>query len=200
MPTQRKMVLTPPRQLPNQESGSAGQTTASRATLWRLVFFLAIFASLQGCYATAKGTWIERVLIDKITVQSAAWIISQVDPSSKVEPVGSRLRSPTGGLNILNGCEGTDILFLLIAAMLVAPQSWRARFLGIVLGVAFIFALNQARVVALFYAFRHDRAIFEILHGTVAPLLLIIATGAFFVVWLNHGSRRPLVARLVSIR
>ena len=159
--------------------------------LWRLVFFLAAFAALQGLYETAKGTWVERLIIDYATVQTAAWLIDTLDPSVGVEPVGPRLRAPGGGLNILNGCEGTEAAFLMIAAMLVAPLSLRARLGGLLAGTLVVFVLNQARVVALFYAFRSDKAVFDMLHGIVAPLLLIVAAAAFFVVWLNRYAVSP---------
>lgn len=157
-----------------------------RAMLWRLALFLVLFASLQGLYGAAKDTWLERLVIDRVTVQTAAWLIDAVDPSVGVEPVGPRLRAPGGGINVLGGCEGTEVVFLMIAAMLVAPLSWRARLIGLLAGTAFVFVLNQARVIALFYAFRADKALFDMLHGIVAPLLLIIAAASFFVVWLQH--------------
>ena len=170
---------------------SAEASGERRAMLWRLVFFLAAFAALQGLYETAKGTWVERLIIDHATVQTAAWLIDTLDPSVGVEPVGPRLRAPGGGLNILNGCEGTETAFLMIAAMLVAPLSLRARLGGLLAGTLVVFVLNQARVVALFYAFRSDKAVFDMLHGIVAPLLLIVAAAAFFVVWLNRYAVSP---------
>jgi exosortase/archaeosortase family protein len=154
--------------------------------LWRLVFFLAVFATLQGLYEAAKGSWVERLVIDHATVQTAAWLIDTVDPSVGVTPAGPRLRAPGGGINILNGCEGTEAVFLMIAAMLVAPLPLRARLGGLLAGTLVVFVLNQARVVALFYAFRSDKAVFDMLHGIVGPLLLIITAAAFFVIWLNR--------------
>lgn len=162
------------------------QSDDRRAMLWRLVFFLAAFASLQGLYEAAKGSWVERLVIDHATVQTAAWLIDTVDPAVGVTPAGPRLRAPGGGINILNGCEGTEAAFLMIAAMLVAPLSLRARLGGLLAGTLVVFVLNQARVVALFYAFRSDKAVFDMLHGVVAPLLLIVAAAAFFVIWLNR--------------
>jgi hypothetical protein len=47
--------------------------------------------------------------------------------------------------------------------------------------------LNQARVIALVLAASHDRALFDLLHGTVLPLVLVAAVGAFFLGWLTLG-------------
>jgi exosortase family protein XrtM len=157
----------------------------NRHLYWRLFAFLAIFVALQSLYDAAKGTWIERFVIDQATVKTAAWFINTLDLSVNVAAIGTRLRAPGGGINIINGCEGTDVLFLMIAAMLIAPLSLKGRLSGIAVGIAFVFLLNQVRIIALFYSFRADKAFFEMLHGVVAPLLLIVATAAFFMYWLG---------------
>ena len=98
----------------------------------------------------AKGARIERLMIDQATAQTAAWVIGPADSSAQVESVGSRLRSPAGGINVLNGREGTDV--------------------------------------------------FEVLHGIVLPLLLIMATAGFFrSTLMAHALQGSLVAVLVVI-
>lgn len=162
------------------------------AMMWRTGIFLVVFALLQGWYSTAaRDTWIERMVIDQVTVQSAASLIQSFDPGVGVQPVGSRLLAPGGGINIINGCEGIDVMFLMIAAMLVAPIAMKARLAGMVLGIMVTLALNQVRVIGLFYAYRMDRGVFDTLHGVVAPMLLIVAVAGYFLFWLNwHTSAK----------
>ncbi len=138
--------------------------------------FALVFASLQFAYDRA-GDPVERVVI--------AWLIRATTPTVEVDAVGPRLVAPGGGLNVLKGCEGTDVLLLLFSAMLVAPLPWRYRALGVVTGALLVLALNQLRVVALFHTYREQRSLFDALHGTVAPLLLVACTVAFFAVWLR---------------
>lgn len=176
--------------------------------LWlTAVFFLGSFMLLQWAWSEARGTWVERLVIDQMTVKTAAWLIDTLDPAIGVQAVGSRLKAAGGGLNILNGCEGTEVAFLLACAMLVAPMAWRARLLGLAVGCLLVFVLNQGRVLALFYAFRADRTLFDALHGIIAPLLLILAASAFFLAWLNRYGPRiaasihissPVPSRIVS--
>lgn len=157
-----------------------------RSMLRRAVLFLLLFALMQTLYGATRGTWLERVVIDQMTVQTAARLIDIVSPAVSVKAVGSRLRAPGGGINVLNGCEGTDVMFLMACAMLVAPLAWRHRMIGLVIGGFMVFALNQIRILALFYAFRSDKALFDLLHGVIAPVLLIMAIAAFFAFWMDR--------------
>lgn len=155
-----------------------------------VALFLGAFALLQWGWTEARGSWIERLVVDRMTVRTAASLINAFDPTVAVQAVGSRLKAAGGGINILNGCEGIEVVFLLAGAMLAVPMAWRARLLGIIVGSGVVFVLNQGRVIGLFYAFRSDRALFDTLHGVVAPLLMILVAGMFFVAWLDrHGSR-----------
>ncbi|MCA3130248.1 MAG: archaeosortase/exosortase family protein [Rhodocyclaceae bacterium] len=177
------MNTSPPLPAP---ATTARARTGDRPVVLRLMLFLALFASLQGLYGAARGGWVERLFIDHATVQSAAWLIHVADPAVHVRAVGSRVVAPGGGINVLNGCEGADVVFLMIAAMFVAPLPLRARITGILAGVAVVFVLNQARVIALFYASRGDKAAFEWLHGVAGPLVLVTVSAAFFALWLGR--------------
>lgn len=179
--------------LPDGAIDSPEPSRPPRSPGLTLALFLGTFALLQWGWSEARGTWVERLVIDQMTVKTAAWLIDTLDPAIGVQAVGSRLKAAGGGINILNGCEGTEVAFLLACAMLVAPMAWRARLLGLAAGCLLVFILNQGRVLALFYAFRTDRALFDALHGIIAPLLLILAASVFFLVWLNRYGPRSAV-------
>jgi exosortase family protein XrtM len=162
-------------------------TTSSWA--WRVAAFAAVFLLLQQSYSAAGGSFFEHLVIDVATVRTAAALIGLFWPGIGVHAAGSRIASEGGSLNVLNGCEGTDVVFLLTSAMLVAPLPWRQRLLGLAVGVPLVFALNQARLLALFHAYRHDPVWFGWLHSTVGPLLLVLVVGLFFAWWLDRSSR-----------
>lgn len=159
-----------------------------RSALLRVGAFLSIFAVLQWFWRAARGSWLERLAIDDLTVGSAVSFIKFVTPAVQAVADGSRIRAPGGGINILNGCEGIEIIFLLVAALCVFPASWRQRFLGIATGTLFVFALNQVRILALFYAYRADKALFGLLHGTVAPVVMIAFSVVFLLLWAKAGA------------
>lgn len=156
----------------------------------RLAIFAACFALMQHLYASAAGTTLETFIVNHLTVGTAAAILDWADPTLGVTARGSRLTAPGGGINVLNGCEGTDVAFLLLSAFLVAPVPWRRRLSGVAVGLALLFVLNQVRVIALFHTVRSAREWFDVLHGTVAPLVLVAATGAFFALWIGATNSR----------
>jgi exosortase family protein XrtM len=92
-------------------------------------------------------------------------------------------------LNILPGCEGTELFFLLIAGVIAFPATWRAKLAGLALGLPLVFALNVVRVAGLYVTVRDFPAQFELVHGYVAPTAFVALLGVFFLVWSAHAAR-----------
>ncbi len=158
-----------------------------RRLLRRALAFVLVFMALQAGWEAARGSWIERLWVHEMTVRSAVTVINLLTPDVLAVAQASRIVAPGGGLNVLFGCEGTDVVFMLAAAFLVFPMAARARALGLLSGLVWVFVLNQLRIAALFYSFRADRALFDLLHTTAAPLVMIALTGLFFHLWLRHA-------------
>ncbi len=175
----------PPSSLP----GSPGGPQKLRGLLLRALAFALVFMALQAGWEAARGTWIERLWVHELTVRSATVAINLLTPEVGASAKDTRIVARGGGLNVLFGCEGTDVVFLLTAAFLVFAMPWRMRLAGLLLGLVWAFALNQVRIVALFYAFRADKGLFDLLHTTAAPLLMVLLTGLFFHWWLSRSHR-----------
>ena len=149
--------------------------------LWlTLVIFLGVFFALQWLWGAARDTWIERIVIHEATVKPAAALVQVLTPEVNARPVAASIKAPGGGLNILNGCEGTEIMFLLIAAFAAVRLSGRRKLIGLALGLGLVFVLNQARILTLFYAYRNERSLFDILHTTILPAVLVAAVALYF--------------------
>jgi exosortase/archaeosortase family protein len=160
----------------------------------RAVAFLALFVLLQLSWQSLRGTAAERLIIHDCTVVPAAHLVNLLTPSVHARAVDFSVRAPGGGLNVLNGCEGMEALFLLAAAFAVVPMPWRERVAGLLLGVAVVFLVNQVRILLLFYAFRAGNAWFDPLHGMITPIGVILAVSAYFYAWLVYSSRRVAAA------
>lgn len=158
---------------------------------WLLLAFGAIFLALQTLWRHAEGSLLELWVVGHGTVQPAAQLIHWLSPDLGAYAVRFSIRAQSGGpgINILNGCEGLDVLFLLWAALAVSGLRWRSLLLGFCLGTPLVWLLNQGRVVALFYANRVDKELFALLHGTVGPLVLITLIALAFLLLLKADAR-----------
>ena len=160
----------------------------------RVVIFVLCYAVLQGLYARSSGTAVERLFLEDLGSTPAAYLLGRMQPSLEVRAVGNQVKAPGGGISISNGCEGTDLYFLLVAAFAAAPLGLRMRLAGMGIGLAVAFALNQARIIALFHAFRSDRSLFDLLHTTIAPAILVFAIALYFHAWLRFSRPATKVA------
>ena len=179
---------------PYSKSGKAmgenlPQSIVSRSRFILMASFICLLVAMQFGWSQVRGTELERMIVDEMTAKPSAWLIARITPDIPVRAIGSRLIAPGGGVNILNGCDGTDIVLLLVAAMLVAPITPLQRLSGILIGSGLIYVCNQARIIALFYSYRADKPVFNLLHGLVTPILLILVATSFYILWLGiyHG-------------
>jgi len=151
-----------------------------------------LYVCLQGLVIAGHGSALERWIIEDVNVRTSAALIHWLTPQIGAVAQDNRIVAPGSTLSVRNGCEGTEILIPMWAALLAYPLSRAGRTVGLLSGTAWVFVLNQARIVALFYAFRADPALFGQLHGYIAPLLLIFGVLAFFLGVLQWDRRRPL--------
>lgn len=153
--------------------------------------FLALFAGFYVLLAKLWGQGLAHWVIDVATVRPAAWLARLVCNDPGIVADGSRMRSGDLALNVLFGCEGTDVLMVLAAALLVTPVRWRDRFLGLLAGTIFVFVVNQGRLLALFLALQSRSGWFGPLHGLILPLLVVATVTAFFLGWLRWAQVAP---------
>lgn len=157
---------------------------------WRpIVAFLLLAAAFNWAWQQAAGTRLERLVIETITVGSAARVVETLAPEAHPKVDGKRIAIDGASVNVLNGCDGTEIWTLLAAAIVVCPLSFAGRAIGLVLGTGWVFALNQCRLIALLFTLRDHRAWFEQIHGLVGPLVLIAATLGFMTLLIRWDAR-----------
>ena len=145
--------------------------------------FLAVFSILQMGYDACRGSWFEHLVIGDLTVAPTAALINTLTPAVAVKALGNQLIAPGGGIVVKKGCEGTEVMFMLIAAFAAVVMPWRRRLIGLGLGILLVFCLNQVRLVGLFYAYRSDPSLFNFLHGTLAPIALVVAVAVYALYW-----------------
>lgn len=155
-----------------------------------VALFMVVFFGCEALYMQSRGTGFERVFIDTLTVKPSAALINWFTPDEGVSAQGPRLVSPFARLSVLNGCEGTEAMFLLIAAITAFAAPWRHKLSGALLGIGLVYVLNQIRIVVLYYSFRTDRALFDSIHGILGPALIVLVACGFFLWWATRASAR----------
>lgn len=155
--------------------------------LARVAGFAALYLLLQTGYQALREGPDTPWVIERGIVLPAAALIGGVLPADGVVAQGARLVWPGGRLQLLAGCDGFELLIMLVAATLVAPVSWRRGLFMLGVGGAGIWALNELRLFALYLSFRHWRESFDAVHTVWAPLLLLGALAG----WFAWNLRRP---------
>jgi exosortase H (IPTLxxWG-CTERM-specific) len=101
------------------------------------------------------------------------------------------VRSPRFILDIAMGCDGVEASCLYLAGVLAYPTTWRARLIGLGIGVPVIHVINLARLVALYYAGVYLPSVVEELHVYVAQTIVILLSTAILIFWLDRVATKP---------
>ena len=112
----------------------------------------------------------------------------------EVEMRETFITSPRFAVNIRNGCNGVETMIIFLAAVLAFPASWKARAIGLVLGLIAIQLVNLIRVVALFLTGAYFPQLFDSSH-TVVWQSVVILFGVFLWIFWAHRFAAPTAAK-----
>ncbi len=161
----------------------------NRIGLRFVVLFALTFAALQLALVKTQAP-----VAHWLVAAPAARTLAMALPSDDVRASANQIYSTQVRLNVLPGCEGTELFLLLIAGVAAFPASWRAKLAGFALGLPLVFALNVARVALLYLTVRDHPAHFELVHGYVAPTAFVACLGVFFWWWTAASATTETVA------
>jgi exosortase family protein XrtM len=166
------MTTTPPSRAP-------GRFRAG----WFLVLFVAVYAALHAAYFRVPDAVLREVVHFYGIVWPGAAVIQLASPGEQVVAVQGTLRSPKATLNIVRGCDGAGVAFLMVAAVVAFAGGWKRKLLGVAAALLLTYLLNQVRVVVLYFvaAYRYDW--FNPLHNYLIPTFIIVVCCIFFAWW-----------------
>ena len=99
---------------------------------------------------------------------------------------GTVIRNARFAVNIENGCNGVETMIIFVAAVLAFPASWKARAVGLILGLVAIQLVNLVRVVALFLTGAYFPSFFDSSHTVVWQTVVILAGVFLWIFWANR--------------
>jgi exosortase family protein XrtM len=124
-------------------------------------------------------------------------LINWISSGEHAMGAGNSLTSSTVNLNIVRGCDGSGVAFLLIAAIVAVRESPRRTLIGIVGALALVYALNQLRIVALYFIASRWLSWFTPMHVYFIPTLIILVATIYYAAWtaypqyeVRHSSSR----------
>lgn len=115
-------------------------------------------------------------------VTVCADLINMVAPFEKVLPQLNHLISSNANLEIVRGCDGAGVLFLVISAILAFPSKLSWKLVGLILGISIIYAVNLLRISTLYFVIAYHPEWFQFIHTYVAPTLMVLL-GCFYFAW-----------------
>jgi exosortase family protein XrtM len=148
------------------------------------ILFVIGFALLMGGFEAVRGTAFERFVVETLILKPTTGLINFVTPQEHVELIGRTLASPGGSqLRVTRGCEGIEMFFLLIAAVLAFPTTLKRRIQGLLWGSLLAYILSVTRLMVLHYVLRYSPGLWEALHGLILPLGPVVLMSLFFLRW-----------------
>ena len=111
-----------------------------------------------------------------------------------IEMEGTVIRNKRFAVNVRNGCNGVETMIIFLAAVLAFPASWKARGVGLALGLVAIQAINLVRVVALFMTGAYFPKFFDSSHTVVWQTVVILFGVLLWVFWANRYAQPISVA------
>lgn len=111
-----------------------------------------------------------------------------------VRLAGNVIGTLDGGyaVSVESDCNGVEATFLLLCAILAFPATWRARAVGLAVGLFLVQGLNLVRIITLFYIGQWHTGLFDWTHKYLWPVVLILVALLIFAWWMRvYGDPPP---------
>ncbi|QJR14945.1 exosortase H [Usitatibacter palustris] len=127
----------------------------------------------------------------EFVAKMSAGLVTTFDGSAMAQ--GKALFNPTTGFGVVieAGCNGVEAMLVLLAGILAYPASWRAKAIGLAVGVVAIQALNVVRIVSLFYLGQWNMQWFEWAHLYVWQALIMLDALIVWLLWMRSVGAGP---------
>ena len=109
----------------------------------------------------------------------------------KITMKGTQIRNEKFGVNIRNGCNGVETMIIFLAAVFAFPAPWKARWVGLALGIVAIQLVNLIRVVALFLTGAYFPSFFDSSHTVIWQTIVILFGVLLWIFWASRFATPP---------
>ncbi|MBL4608754.1 MAG: exosortase family protein XrtM [Pseudomonadales bacterium] len=116
-------------------------------------------------------------------------VINWLSFNNQVIAVENRILSAKGSLEVVRGCDGSGVLFMLFASMLIFPTSIGKRAIGLFIALGFTALLNSVRIVILYFVMAYQNNYFILVHELLAPTFILALSCVCFYAWAVYAAR-----------
>ena len=176
----------------NESRGEGATGGSDKPQGWRAyrqeILFLTLFVViLGGGFTLISLNQVNDHVIEPFTAQIAKASGITLDLIGQdITMRGTVIRSDRFAVNIRNGCNGVETMIIFVAAVLAFPAPWRARAIGLVLGIFAIQVVNLIRVVALFLTGAYFPKLFDSSHTVIWQTIVILCGVLLWIYWANR--------------
>ena len=150
---------------------------------WFIVAFLGLYAVFHGLYFLVPDKTLSEVVYPHGVGSVSAALINAIEPEARAVAEKNSVKSPRAQLDIVRGCDGSGVLFIVAAATLAFATSVKRKLVGLLLGIVLVYVINQIRIVGLYFVVANRVEWFPFLHTYVAPTFIIVLVCLYFAWW-----------------
>ncbi|ETR68629.1 MAG: hypothetical protein OMM_04451 [Candidatus Magnetoglobus multicellularis str. Araruama] len=161
----------------------------NRREMQFVIFFIVFFICGQGVYYLSKS-YMAPIVIHRLNAGVSSYLINWIHPGEKTTVHKNEIQGIGFRMIIEEGCEGTEGIILVVAALLAFEMTPGIKIMGIVFGTLLLYLSNLVRIVALYYSLRYKPELFDILHMYIGQSFYIFVGAVFFVFWIQIATRR----------
>ena len=153
-----------------------------------VLYFILVFLVLQIANYSIRS-YTSPLLVHTLTAGVSSRIINFITPGEKSFARGAIIGSGTFTIAIAQGCEGTEGI-LLVTAALCAFNMWiRWKIVGILVGSLVMYMANLARTIGLYYTLKYRPDMFDLAHMYIGQTVIIFVGILFFMTWITKFAR-----------
>ncbi|HPQ44145.1 MAG TPA: exosortase/archaeosortase family protein [Syntrophales bacterium] len=150
-----------------------------------VLYFILFFLALQIAHYSVRS-YTSPLLVHTLNAQVSSRIINIITPQEKSFSNGNIIGSSGFTIRIAQGCEGTEGILLIVAALCAFPLGIKQKIAGILAGSCIIYVANLIRIVVLYYTLKYKPGIFDLAHVYVGQTFIIVVGVLFFITWITH--------------
>jgi len=163
----------------------------NRREIQFVVFFILFFVIGQWIYYLSKN-YLSPVIVHQLNANVSSSLINWIHPDERTTVHQNEIRTVGLRMVIEEGCEGTEGIILVTAALMAFEMSFIIKISGIVLGIILLYLSNLIRIITLYFSLRYKPELFDLLHMYIGQSFYIFVGAVFFIFWIQVvATRQP---------